>query len=95
MYKGTFASWRSLNKPSSTFVKRAIESGKETGDWNVVGEAAYALVNAYGSINVVEGAKVLLLHQSCLTSDIFEKLFVTASEATSREYLFSCESKRL
>ena len=36
------ASWRSLDEPSSTFVKRAIKSGKEIGDWNVVGEAAYA-----------------------------------------------------
>ena len=75
-------------------LKRAIKIGKDMGDWNVVGEAAYGLVNCYGSINAVEGAKALLLYQSCLASGIFEKLFVTASEATSREYLFSCESKR-
>ena len=76
------------------FLDRAVKAGVATKNWDVVGEAAYGLVNAYGSINPVEGAKALLLYQSCEISRTFYSIFQTASEATSREYLFTCEAKR-
>jgi tetratricopeptide (TPR) repeat protein len=85
----------SLRKQAEKLLLRAVDAGVREERWDLVENAADSLVTCYGAIDPVEGAKAMMLRQSCRISQRLFRMFKTACDPTNRELLFFTQHQSL